>query len=103
MVETACEELIQNKFIPLLLKISLIYFDSQKLIKTTLGCLTNMNAYGKFTHNKSILICLEFSREYLCKEKDFYILLYNVLDKYDYLNLIIDYALKMILNTSQNG
>jgi hypothetical protein len=87
--KSTCEELLKNDFIPYLIKISLLYFDSQKLIKTTLGCLTNINAY-------------EFSRDYLCKEKEFYVLLFNVLDKYDYLNLIIDYALKMILNTSQN-
>jgi len=87
--KVTCEELVKNNFIPYLIRVSLLYFDSQKLIKTTLGCLTNINAY-------------EVSREFLCKEKDYYVLLFNVLDKYDYLNLIIDYALKMILNTSQN-
>jgi hypothetical protein len=50
-----------------------------------------------------LFISIDFVRSSLEKEKDFYILLYNVIDKYDYSNLIMDYALKLILNTSQNG
>jgi len=72
-----------------ILNIGLAYFDNAKLIKTILGLFTNATAIDNIRDN-------------LAREKNIYILLYNVLEKYDYSNLIIDYALKLILNTSQN-
>jgi len=72
-----------------ILDIGLAYFDNAKLIKTVLGLFTNVTAIDKI-------------RDSLAREKNVYILLYNVLEKYDYSNLIIDYALKLILNTCQN-
>ena len=56
--------------------------------------------------NKSLLrICsrLDQTRDALCYEKELYVLMFNVLDKYDYISHIIDYALKLILNTTPNG
>lgn len=42
------------------------------------------------------------AREILSKEKDFYVLVYNVLEKYDYSGAIIEYCFKMILNMLQD-
>lgn len=42
------------------------------------------------------------ARELLSKEKDFYVLVYNVLEKYDYSGAIIEYCFKMILNMMQD-
>ena len=48
-------------------------------------------------------IWLDQARDTLCHEKELYVLMFNVLDKYDYISFIIDYALKLILNTTPNG
>jgi len=73
-----------------ILNIGLAYFDNAKLVKTVIGLLTNATA-------------IENIRDNLSREKNSYILIYNVLEKYDYSNLIIDYLIKLILNASQNG
>lgn len=72
-----------------ILNIGLAYFDNAKLVKTVIGLLTNATA-------------IENIRDNLSREKNSYILIYNVLEKYDYSNLIIDYMIKLILNASQN-
>jgi hypothetical protein len=41
-------------------------------------------------------------RDQLAKEKDFYILMHNVLDKYDYSLGILEYSLKLVINSCGN-
>eukprot|EP01016_Furgasonia_blochmanni_P005598 TRINITY_DN1218_c0_g1_i10.p1 TRINITY_DN1218_c0_g1~~TRINITY_DN1218_c0_g1_i10.p1 ORF type:complete len:388 (-),score=145.19 TRINITY_DN1218_c0_g1_i10:99-1175(-) len=87
--ERICLDVLNKAFLTYILRISLEYFDNPKIIKTTLGCLINMTATMK-------------ARDSLAKEKDFYILLFNILEKYDYSKFVIDYAIKLMANTSQN-
>lgn len=72
------------------MRTALDYFEDLKLVKTSIGCLTNFSV-------------LDISREELSKEKDFYVIIYNVLESYDYSVSLLEYCLKMIMNTSRNN
>ncbi|KAL4508340.1 hypothetical protein ABPG72_003644 [Tetrahymena utriculariae] len=72
-----------------IIKICLNSFEDSKLVKVSLGCLTNLSV-------------LEQSREEVSKEKDFYILIFSTIEKYDYSSGMLEYCLKMILNNCSN-
>lgn len=84
------EDLERRGIISSILKLSISLFDNPKMIKTSLGCLAN--------------ICMnESARESMSKDKNLLIILYNVLEKYDYSGSIIEYCLKLLYNTLSNG
>lgn len=72
-----------------IIKLALKYGQDPKLIKTSIGCLTNLSVILDIRNN-------------LSKEKDFYVLIFFVIENYDYSVSLLEYTLKMILNTSSN-
>ena len=57
----------QLQLVSQIVKVGLDYFEDSKLVKTTVGCLTN------FSVQESV-------RQELSKEKDFYVLIYNIVE-----------------------
>jgi hypothetical protein len=73
-----------------IVKVGLEFFNELKVIKICTGSLTNLMVDDTF-------------RDQMAKEKDFYVLIHNVIDKYDYSLGILEYSLKLVINSCGNS
>ena len=60
-----------------------------KIVKTALGCLINLASTNE-------------NKEVIAKDASYYQLVYTVLDTYDQMTPLVDYTLRLILNTSDH-
>eukprot|EP00347_Sterkiella_histriomuscorum_P018804 403344113 len=87
--ETHRKEILENDGIALVIQSSKLNINKPKIIKTALGCLINFASSNE-------------SKESICQDASFYQLIYTVLDEYDQMAPMIDYTLRLILNTADN-
>ena len=88
--ESQRKQFTTQQFGQCIVKIGLSYFNDLKVVKICTGCLTNLMVDDQF-------------RDVLAREKDFYVLIHNILEKYDYSLGILEYCLKLVINSAGNS
>ena len=83
------KEIVDNNGIEQVIMSAKLNFNKPKIIKTALGCLIN-------------LASSDDNKEMIAKDAGYYQLIYTVLEAYEGMTPLIDYTLRLILNTSDH-
>lgn len=80
------KEIVENNGIIQIILSAKLNINKPKIVKTALGCLINLASSNE-------------NRELIAKDASYYQLIYSVLDSFANMTPLVDYTLRLILNT----